>query len=120
MPFPWLIIGGAAAAAAGWVVLRERERLGALPPDDPADPRRWLAELERASESGDWGGALDARRRLAALARGEDRIHHLLAAARLCEDELGDADGAIACYEEVLLVNPDDAEAIEGLRFLRG
>lgn len=122
MALPAVVLG-AAAAAAGWAVLkRQRAETRHIeePLGDPSDPERWEAHLLAAVRGEDWRKAVRFHRRIAAFNRGDARVRHLLDAARLCEERLGDAEGAIACYEDVLLVNPEDAEALSGLTFLRG
>ncbi len=118
MPLPLVVLG--AVAAAGYLLYRR----GTAPPGAPEggaeDPEAWPALLARAAREGDWAEVARLHLRLAELARGEVRSAHLLEAARLYEDPLGDAERAIRCYEEVLLVNPRESEAIAGLDFLRG
>jgi len=114
---------GAAAAAAGWAILkRQRAEPASIeePLGDPEDPEAWEAHLRAAVRAEDWRRAARFHQRLAGLSRGELQIAHLLDAARLFEDRLGDAEGAIACYEDVLRVNPQDTEALSGLAFLQG
>jgi len=122
MALPAMVLG-AAAAAAGWALLK-RQRVApaslAEPLGDPDDPETWEAHLLVAVQREDWSGAVRFHLRLAAFSRGEAQVDHLLAAARVFEDRLADAEGAIACYEDVLRINPQDTEALSGLDFLGG
>ena len=118
MPLPWLIV--VAGAAAGGLWLTRRPRIEEHTPPDPGDPATWREALASARAIEAWGQAAEAHQRLAALSQGDDRVAHLLGAARLYEDRLGDGESAISCYEDVLSERPHDAEASAGLKFLRG
>lgn len=121
MPIPIVVIG-AVAATAGYLVYKSRPTPTPLdePLGDPEDPEGWPRRLARATREGDWVEVARLRVRMAGLERGDARLGHLLEAARLYEERLGDADSAIRCYEEALLVNPEDSEALAGLEFLQG
>jgi tetratricopeptide (TPR) repeat protein len=118
MPLP-LVIVGAAAATVGWLVYRGGRRRPTSR-EDPGDPLTWRARLEAAAAAEDWPEVLRAHRKLADLGRGDERVAQLLLAARVAEERLQDADTATTLYDEVLLINPEDSEALAGLAFLRG
>ena len=118
MPLPIVVIG--AVAAAGYLIYRRGHSPPGEPGGDPEDPETWPSLLARAARDGEWAEVARLHLRLAGLARGDARAEHLLGAARIYEDPLGDAESAIRCYEEVLLIRPLDSEALSGLEFLRG
>jgi len=119
MPFPWLIVAAGAAAGGLWLMRRPRIE-GEPSPPDPGDPTTWEEELASARSIEAWASAAEAHLKLAALRRGDERVSHLLGAARLFEDRIGDAEAAISCYEDVLQERPHHVEAAAGLKFLRG
>lgn len=116
--------GGAQALDLRRRAARLRERLD----DRSGAAAAWRLVLEAAPEDGEalealerlLAGEASARERLgvtrrrAALAQGEERVRHLLAAAEI-EASLGEGQAAEATYQEVLALDPRNVAALEAL-----
>ncbi len=81
---------------------------------------RALDALESLYEQGEqWADLADVHRRKAAMLFDlDEKKQRLLRLADLCAEKLGDVDGAVAAYEDVLQIDEADARALAALERL--
>jgi tetratricopeptide (TPR) repeat protein len=103
------------ATAQSFTLVRGRAELElAAPPPPPAELD---ALVDAASEAKQWDQVVALRRqRMASHASPRQKGKELVAIARLLQQELGDAEGAIAALEEARALEPRRAPVLHALR----
>lgn len=103
------------ATAQSFTLVRGRTELElAAPPPPPAELD---ALVDAATEAKEWDRVVALRRqRLGSYASPRQKGKELVAVARILQQELGDAEGAIAALEEARALEPRRAPVLQALR----
>lgn len=103
------------ATAQSFTLVRGRVEIELAPPPPP--PAELDALVDEATEAGQWDRVVALRRqRLSSHASPRQKGKELVAIARLLQQELGDAEGAIGALEEARALEPRRVPVLQALR----